>query len=254
MDTRVALLKKFYSTMQTDKLKLELMSYGFAFLDKLASEGIVLEYGELAANLIHKYRLSNVSQHGMNQLLQGHVNKAHNVCLYFNELANNTFCFNLDNNCKVNNTSLIPEMKPTVTYLREQLQEYAIEPLVIESGRGYHLWCRLDQAVDNQLLFDFLLRISAKAMASLHKHGYDYNRIKFNIYPNPKTVNIASLRLFGSEHIKKNVFSYVQLQNRVLDEAASWEYFTQYLTGKIICKHQFLAAHADLLDAIPSNS
>jgi hypothetical protein len=240
--------------MQTDKLKLELMNYGFAFLDKLVSDGINLEYGELAVNLIHKYRLSNVSQHCMNQLLQGHVNKSHNVCLYFNELANNTFCLNLDNNYKVNNTALIPEMKPTVIYLKEQLQEYAIEPLVIESGRGYHLWCRLDQAVDNQLLFDFLLRISARTMLSLSNHGYDYNRIKFNIYPNPKTINIASLRLFGSEHIKKKVFSYVHLHNRVLDETASWEYFTQYLTCQTIGKHQFLAAHADLLAAIPPNS
>lgn len=251
MDTKVALLKEFYSSMQTDKLKLELMSYGFAFLDKLLTDGIVLEYGELAVNLIHKYRLNNVSQHCMNQLLQGHVKKAHNVCLYFNEVANNIFCFNLDNNYKVNNTYLIPEMKPTVTFLKQHLQEYAIEPLVIESGRGYHLWCRLDQAVDNQQLFDFLLRISAKAMASLSEHGYDYNRIKFNIYPNPKTINIASLRLFGSEHIKNKIFSYVHIQDRVLDEIASWEYFSQYLDCKTISQQQFLAAHTDLLLAIP---
>ncbi len=240
--------------MQTDKLKLELMSYGFAFLDKLVSDGIILDYGELAVNLIHKYRLSQVSAPCMNQLLQGHVNKAHNVCLYFNEFANNTFCFNLDNNYKVNNTALIPEMKPTVTYLQKQLQEYAIEPLVIESGRGYHLWCRVDQAVDNQLLFDFMLRISAKTMASLNRHGYDYNRIKFNIYPNPKTINIASLRLFGSKHIKKKVFSFVHLQDCVLDETASWEYFAHYLICKTMDKHQLLAAHADLLAAIPASN
>ncbi|MBU2700483.1 hypothetical protein Ga0466249_001575 [Sporomusaceae bacterium BoRhaA] len=251
MDTRVALLKNFYSTMQTNKLKLELMSHGFPFLDKLISEGITLEYGELATNLVHKYRLLNVPQHRMNQLLQGHVNKIHNICLYFNELANNTFCFNLDNNCKINNMALIPEMKPTVTLLKQHLQKYAIEPLVIESGRGYHLWCRLDQAVDNQQLFDFLLRISAKAMASLSEHGYDYNRVKFNIYPHPKTINIASLRLFGSEHVKKKVFSYVHLDHCVLDEVQSWEYFSQYLTSKTISKHQFLEAHADLLATIP---
>jgi hypothetical protein len=237
--------------MQTDKLKLELMSYGFAFLDELIKDGMILEYGELAVNLVHKYRLLNVSPERMHRLLDGHIHKIHNVCLYFHEQANNVCCLNLDNNYKVNNTSLIPEMKPAVALLRRHLREYSIEPLVVESGRGYHLWCRLDQAADNRRLFEFLLRIAAKTMASLKEDGHDYNRIKFNMYPNPQIVRIASLRLFGSEHIKNKIFSHVHLDDRILNERDSWDYFSRYLSEETITYKHFLEAHANLLAAIP---
>ena len=110
MDSRVILLKEFYSTMQKDKLKLESNCYGFGFLNTLLSHDIKLEYGELTSSLIHKYKLVDIPEYRMDTLLQGHINKYYNACLYFNEIANNIFCFNLDNNFKENNTDLIPEM------------------------------------------------------------------------------------------------------------------------------------------------
>lgn len=240
MDSRVILLKEFYSTMQKDKLKIESNCYGFDLLDGLLSQGIKLEYGELTSSLIHKYKLVNISEDCMADFLQGHINKHYNACLYFNEIANNILCFNLDNNFKENNTELIPEMQYSVNWLTEYLTELEIEPLVIVSGRGYHVWCRLDAPVDNKQLHKFMLQIVAKTMEALHVNGYDYNRVKFNMYPNNEIINTVSLRFFGSEHVKNKIFSYVYTNNGVLEEDASWRYFTEYLKHKTISKDQFM--------------
>jgi hypothetical protein len=240
MDTRIALLKEFYSTRQKDKLKLETNCYGFEFLDSLLSDGVMLEYGELSDRLIHKYKLMNVAGSRVDELLKGHINKEYNVCLYFDEQANNIFSFNLDNNLKENDTELTPEMKFSVDCLMEHLIDLAIEPFVTVSGRGYHVWCRLDEPIDNKILYGFMMKMAARTMESLHKNGYDYNRVKFNMYPNNEIVNIVSLRFFGSEHIKNKVFSYVYTKNGTLDEIDSWIYFAEYMRNKTISKDQFI--------------
>jgi hypothetical protein len=250
MDTRVELLKRFYNTMNPRMLKLEAEIYGFNFLDALAANDITLEYGQLSEKLIQKYKLLNLTEQHLNQFLQGHINKEYNVCQYFNQIANNIFCFNLDNNYKVNNTALIPETTLALKTLKQYLEEYALTPLVIASGRGYHTWCRLDTPVDNNQLFNFSIRIAAKVMASLHEQGYNYNKIKFSVYPNPRVVTRGSLRLFGSKHIKTKEFSYVYSSHGLLDETSSWKYFEKYLTSKIIAKDQFLQAHTAVLQEI----
>jgi hypothetical protein len=251
MDGKIKLLNEFYNTMQSGKVKLELMAHGFDFLAKLTQDGFRVEYGELAVNLVHKYRLLDVSEVGLKRLLEGHIRKEHNVCRYFDAHANTTFCLNLDNNCKVDNLELIPELEPTVRFLRQHLREYEIEPLVIQSGRGYHLWCRVDEAVENRMLYDFLLRIAAKAIASLHESDLDYRRVKFNLYPDPQTVAIASLRLFGSEHVKKKAFSHVHLDTQVLDERESWDYFACFAEEKTIPRQRFLNAYNAMMTMIP---
>jgi hypothetical protein len=244
MDSRVNLLKEFYSNLQKDKAKLETYRYGFEFLEEMAAGGVTLEYGELTlSGLLHKYKLMNIPEHRLDELLQAHIMKTCNLCLYFDEAANNTFCLNLDNNYKTNNTILIPEMKFTVRVLREHLGELGIEPLVIASGRGYHLWCRFDVAIHNDRLYGFMLRLAAKSMATLHENGYDYNKIKFNLYPDLRILNVVSLRLFGSVHAKNKIFSYIHTPEGLLDEAASWEYFEYYMKNKTITEQQFAKAY-----------
>jgi hypothetical protein len=243
MDTRVKLLKEFYNSMQRGKLKLEIDRYGFDFLDEILSDGITIEYGQLTAfGLTHKYKLLNVPDNRLDNLLKWHINKECNICLYFDEIANNTFCFNLDNNYKSNNTQLIPEMKLAVNAIIKNIEEFGIEPLVIASGRGYHVWCRLGATIDNKLISDFMIRTAAKSMWALHENGFDHNKVKCNMYPNCKNNDILSLRLFGTNHIKNKVFSYICTESGPLDEDNSWDFFADYITNKTIPKDQFMQA------------
>jgi hypothetical protein len=141
MDPRVMLLKEFYRGLPQDRAKVETHEQGFAFLEMLLAGGVTLEYGELTlTRLLHKYKLGNIPEARMDELLCAHVEKRCNVCLYFDGEANDTFCFNLDNNHKADNTVLIPEMKAAVRALREHLAGLGCEPLTVASGRGYHLW------------------------------------------------------------------------------------------------------------------
>lgn len=251
MDIKVALLDEFYSTMCRDKVKLETKNYGFDFLDTLTSDSLTLDYVQLDNHFIHKYRLLNIQESSRERLLLGHVQQDYNVCLYFHPAANNTLCFNLDNNNKADNTKITTEMSLATKYLQQHLAKYGIEPLVIPSGRGYHHWCRFREPIANHLLFDFMVRISAKTLASLHINHYDYHAVKFNMSPNPKVVNVVSLRLFGSKHIKTGTFSCINTPNGVLGESASWDYFRGYLRNKTVSSQQFTLAYDELVKEIP---
>lgn len=245
MDFKLMLLKQFYGGLPTDRVKIETERHGFAFLAQLLAGGAELEYGELTlSGLLHKYKLVNIRQGWLDALLMAHIAKECNVCLYFAAGANNMFCFNLDNNYKTNNTVVIPEMDFAVRTVRERLGELGCEPLIIASGRGYHLWCRLDGMIDNDRLYQFMLRTAAHAMAGLHGNGYDYSRIKFNLYPDIRTSDVVSLRLFGSEHAKNKIFSRVLTPDGLLDEAVSWDYFAAYVQGKTISADRFSRAYA----------
>ncbi len=248
MDFKVKLLKEFYCGLPKDKAKVETHNYGFEFLDKMLAGGLNLEYGELTlTGLLHKYKLVNIPEKMMDELLLSHTNKECNVCLYFNEAKNNVFCFNLDNNHKTNNTLIIPEMNLAVRALRGHLSELGCEPLIIASGRGYHVWCRLDSEVDNNLLYSFMLRLAAMTMVKIHENGYDYNKVKFNFYPDIRINNVVSLRLFGSEHAKNRTFSYIYTLNGLLNEAVSWTYFEEYMKCKTISKKKFTDAYETIM-------
>ena len=247
MDHRVRLLKAFYAGLPQDRAKLEIREHGFAFLEKLLSDGVTLDYGELTlTDLLHKYKLGNIPPGRMDELLEAHVGKRCNVCLYFEPTANSLFCFNLDNNHKTNNTVIIPEMDSAVRALRDLLCALGCEPLILASGRGYHVWGRLERAVDNDLLHEFLSRAAVRIMAQLHSGGFDYQKIKFNVYPDKRIRGVVSLRLFGSEHAKNKVFSKVYTPAGLLDEAASWAYFENYLGNRTISLETFDAACIEL--------
>ena len=244
MDPRVALLKEFYRALPKDRAKVETDRHGFDFLASLLSGGLTLEYGELTpVGLLHKYKVANIPEGRMDELLQSHVEKACNVCLYFGSPQSSLFCFNLDHNHPPDAPAPVPEVDLTAGALRARLAALGCEVLVVASGRGYHLWGRLAEAVDNDRLHDFMLRAAVQAMAELHQRGgYDHRRIKLNFYPDPRTRDIVSLRLFGSEHAKNKVFSRVLTAEGLLDEAASWRHFERHLADRTISPAAFAEA------------
>lgn len=251
MDNKVELIKDFYRDMPAGCVKIETVRHGFAFLDELLAGGMVLEYGERhVAGAVHKYKCSNVPEWKLNELLASHVRKECNVCLYFRGDANSLFCFNLDNNHKFNNKVVIPEMALTVRLLRDILSGAGCEPLVIASGRGYHLWCRLDGAVDNGALYDFMLRAMARTLFGVHKEGLDHNKIKANFYPDPRSVNVVSLRLFGTEHTNNKAFSQILEPEGLLDEPDSWAAFEEHLRTNTIARDTFDTAYSRITGAL----
>lgn len=240
MDTKLNLLKEFYAGLPKDRAKVETSGLGFEFLESLLSDGTTLEYGEMhRTGLLNKYKLSNLSEQKLDDLLRAHIAKENNVCLYFDPEVSSIFCINLDNNNKTNNTELIPEIKSALNLLREHLTILGCEPLIIASGRGYHLWCRLSGPIDNNQLHSFMLRLTAMTLAGLHNRGLDYNQIKANFYPDPRVRNKVSLRLFGSEHSRNKTFSRILSQETLLDEDDSWKAFESHLRTKTISAEKF---------------
>ena len=245
MDPRVSLLREYYGGLPMDRAKVETREHGFAFLERLQEGGLTLDYGELTlSGLLHKYRLSGIPPARMDALLHDHVEKRCNVCLYFADGANRTFCFNLDNNHKTDNTQIIPEMALAMRAVRGALEALGCPPLVLASGRGYHLWCRLSEPVDNTNLYAFMRKVSVGALAAVHAAGLDHRRVKVNVYPDRRTRDTVSLRLFGSDHAKNRVFSRVVSGDGLLDEAASWAEFERHLREKTIAPADFLRAFA----------
>jgi hypothetical protein len=226
VDPKVTLLKTFYRGLLADKAKLETHEHGFAYLERFSARGAALEYGELTGHsLLHKYKFTGISEGLMDELLEAHVAQTTNVCLYFHPEANELFSFNLDNNHKTRNTEPLEEMERAVVFLRQLLQEAGFDPLVVSSGRGYHLWCRLDRAVPNARLQAFMIRLAARTLAHLHQAGFDGQKLKFNFYPDLRSIDVVSLRLFGTRHAKTGAFSHILGPTGPLDEEASWVHF-----------------------------
>jgi hypothetical protein len=254
MDPRVELLKGFSRGFIPGTAKIETERFGFAFLDELLSGGAGLEYGELTSTrLLHKYKLVNIPEDRMDHLLQLHVDKVCNVCRYFDAAANDVFCFNLDNNHKTDNTAAIPEMGLAIRSLGGCLRDLGCEPLIVASGRGYHVWCRLEERVENGRLHGFMLRVAVRALMAFHRSGLDHRNVKFNFYPDVKAHNVVSLRLFGTEHAKNKVFSHVLTPEGLLGEEASWKYFEDFIRNKALTLARFQAAE-DALAAPHFNS
>jgi hypothetical protein len=248
MDPGVTLLRQFSRGFVSGKAKIETEQFGFAYLEQLLSGGVTLEYGELTGTrLLHKYKIVDVPDRRMDELLQMHILKECNVCRYFGADENDVFCFNMDNNHTTNNTEIIPEMNLALGALRKCLEDLGCEALTIASGRGYHGWLRLEEPVENKLLYSFMLRAAAHALLPLRTGGYDHHTIKFSFYPDIKVNDVVSLRLFGSEHAKNKVFSHVFTPEGLLDEAASWKYFEHFVRNETMSPAKFRAALDELL-------
>jgi hypothetical protein len=248
VDRRVAFLKTFYRGLPTDRVKLEVSAYGFDFLAQLERRGIELEYGELTlTELLHKYKLTRINETQMDELLGWHVAKLCNVCLYFDRQANPLFSFNLDNNHAHDGSRLIPEVQLAVRALVERLNELGCNPLVIASGRGYHVWCRLEAPIANDRLYALMLHTAAGSLLTLQQQGFDTNNMKFNLYPDVRIQDRVSLRLFGSEHAKNHVFSCILNGDTLLDEEASWTFFQHHVESKTVTVDAFDRAYDTLV-------
>lgn len=243
MDSKVTLLKEFSRGFVRDKAKIETEQFGFAYLEQLLSGGGTLEYGELTdTRVLHKFKLAGIADRKMDALLQLHVMKECNVCRYFGLEKNDVLCFNMDNNHKRDNTAIIPEMSLALDALRECLLDLGCEPLIVASGRGYHVWLRLDEPLENGLLYSFMLGAAARAMLALLSAGGDRRTIKFSFYPDINVNDGVSLRLFGSDHAKNNVFSRVLAPQGLLDEADSWRHFEHFVGSRTTSAATFRSA------------
>jgi len=236
------LIKAFFSGLQTGQLKLETRRHGFTFLEEILAGGVELEYGQLADGLIHKYKLLNVGASRLDGFLQGHVAGDYNVCGYFSENGNNLCCFNVDDNLRSHDyqvsTEPMLEVRLGMDALLATLNDLGLTPLVVLSGRGYHVWLRFREVVANPELYKFSIRVAARALAVLHPAGADYRRIKIGVYPHPEIIHTGSLRLFGSKHVRSGVFTHVLRDGHLLSEAASWDYFAACLReGTIPTEH-----------------
>lgn len=248
MDPRVILLKNFSNGFIRDKAKIETEQFGFDYLERLLSGGSRLEYGDLTTSrVLHKYKMVDIPPFRMDELLHMHIMKECNVCRYFGSEKNDVFCFNMDNNHKTNNTVIIPELSLALATLRQCLLELDCEPLIVASGRGYHVWLRLTEPLENKLLYDFMVQAAARALLPLLADGYDRHAIKFRFYPDIKVNDVLSLRLFGSDHALNNVFSRVSTPDALLGEEDSWKYFERFVQSGSISTMTFRAALDTLL-------
>lgn len=229
------LLRAFSGTFVPGVVKIEVEGFGFSFLERLLAGGGRLDYGELTATrLLHKYKLVEVPDARLDLLLQAHVDRECNVCRYFGETQNDVFCFNLDNNHRTDATAIIPETDRAVRSLSRLLASVGCPPLVVASGRGYHVWCRLSGPVENERIHGFMLNAAVRVLAGFPDAELDHRRIKFNFYPDPRTHGVVSLRLFGSLHAKNKVFSNVWTVDGLLGEDDSWEAFGRFVeTGAV---------------------
>jgi hypothetical protein len=255
MDPRVTLLKEFSSGFIRDRAKIEAEEFGFAYLERLLSDGGTLEYGHLAdTRVLHKYKIVDITDNRMDELLRMHVMKECNVCRYFGAEKNDVLCFNVDSNHKASDTANIRELNLALNALRECLLSLGCEPLIVASGRGYHAWVRLDEPVENKLLYNFMVRAAARALLPLLIGGDDHRTIRFRFYPDIKVNDALSLRLFGSEHANNKVFSRVFTPGGLLDEAGSWKYFEDFVRNKTTCTTTFSSALDELVRGIPAVS
>ena len=250
MADRVELLERFYAELPSDRAKIESHEHGFAYLERQRARGLRLEYGEMSGHaLLHKYKVSAISPRVARELLHEHVASTCNLCRYFRPDENGLFCLNLDNNHKVNNTEVLPEMRVAITALRKVLRDLHLEPLVLASGRGYHVWVRLDARVANPVLYTVMVRSAAIMLAHVQHAGGDSRRLKVNFYPDIRSHDIVSLRLFGTVHAKNRVFSHVATDEGPLSVDASWTAFENHLHNETIPVAILHDAHETLLAA-----
>lgn len=243
-DSRVELLKQFYSSIDKTTMKLEVLDYGFDFIKTMENAGITVDYVELKG-IIHKYKFKNIKPLIYDYLIKQHIEQSGNVCGYFHKTHNNVFAFNLDNAHKDKNTEPTSQMKATVQIMRKYLNAVGIEPLITNSGRGYHLWVRLDKPIANEKIQDFMIKINARTQVTIGDFGMDKDKIMISMYPN-KDTTYGSLRLFGSKHVKNQEFSHVITKDGVLDEMQSWIYFSNYINQHTITEEQLERALVDI--------
>lgn len=224
MEAKAELLKAFYPTADRTQAKLETAEHGPGFLRELQSMS-TLRYGEWIEGTF-KYRLEGISPAGFDVLLRRHLESSLNLCVYFHPRANAMFCLNLDRFQKSGEN-----LRELAKILLALLRRLEIEPLVLQSGHGYHFWCRLAAPAENARLQEFLHAVTELSVFQAVAAGVSIARLQFICYPRPRVDDI-SIRLFGCRHTVSGLFSRVVASldggDLLLGEEESWAAFARY--------------------------
>ena len=225
MPSKIDLLREFYNTADTTRLKIETKFCGLPYCKELKRLG-TLEYIAFDQKVC-KYRISGLPPDAYQSFLEQHLEKKINLCAYFNPEENAVFAFNLDFVSAIGT-----DLKIYALYLFRDLYVLGIFPLVLRSGHGYHFWCKVSEPVANTKLRAFMKAACDKAFEEAVSKGVNTDLLRCTRYPRLNTGDI-SIRLFGSNHIVTGLFSNVVIRideaDTILNEADSWSYFEKYL-------------------------
>lgn len=257
MDTKIKLLKEFYSSMDMSQMKIECHDYDWNLVktfEKLSTIDYI-ESGEQR----HAYRVSNVSLFGCDLLLEKHIEGAGNVCCYFDTMANNVLCFNLDVNTGTDTVSF--EMQSTVIILRDYLRSLGMEPLIIQTGKGFHCWLRFSEPIPNRELDNFMLMAKVMTRITMKSINVDHNKVNFCRYPDNNETQSFSLRLAGSRHIRTKEFCSIIHGNGtdllVLAEEHFWQCLADHMERHTISIEHFreqVQRQHSLINDMPSDN
>ena len=227
---KLELLKQYFESVSRSVIKYEtIQNYGFDFLNTI-KDNIV--YTELLKN-ISKYKLQNLTEEQFDTYLMKHIEKQDNVCAYFNTKANNVFIFNIDEEKK-------GLANATAKYMYNFLVLAGIEPMMLKSGRGWHLWCRLTQRVPNAIIADYMIQIILITTLWLKFEGYDEKKVNISRYPMYPEKQSNSLRFPMSYHVRTKEFSNVSHPIRgELSEEESWDFLKEHMETKSLTVEEF---------------
>lgn len=236
MSYKIDLLREFYNTIDTTKVKIET---GFRGLHYCSELNRIANLDYLAfENKICKYRISALSPESFNKFLEQHIAKMINLCAYFSPEQNSVFAFNLDIANTVDN-----DLKVYASYLFKNMLLFGFYPLIIKSGHGYHFWCKINEPVSNIKLRAFMKYVRDKATKDIINKGINTDVLRCTCYPRLNTGDI-SIRLFGSTHVTTGCFSNIVTRigatDTILDEFNSWRFFESYLLKCCIPTSVFL--------------
>jgi hypothetical protein len=243
MHSKIKLLNEFYSTIDREQVKIETKIHGFDYLSTLRNMA-VLDYCELK-NGVYKYRLSKVKIDLFMVLLNDHLAKKINLCTYFHKENNNLFALNLDFT-----SAWVNKIKIAALFMADNLMKIGITPLIIKSGHGYHIWCRISDPVKNIRLQAFMTVLTNLIVSQMNEKGLETSDLQCTCYPRPN-VSDVSIRLFGSEHMKTGMFSsiitQINAEDAILSEEESWSYFERYMNESTVTREHFEKVVDDLI-------
>jgi hypothetical protein len=218
------LLKNFYKTIDKTQMKIEISHLNLQYIDQL-KKFATIDYCSFK-EYYYQLRVSNVTEEGYDYFLNEHIAKRISLCCYFNRTKNSIFAFNLDSSIKEN-----PALKIFMLYLCKILEHCGLHAMILKSGHGYHVWCGLQNRIENTKLQVFEEIAVQLATYEAVKSGACFDDIQYVCYPRLKH-NDISIRLFGSNHVASNIFTYIvtkiDKKDLLLDENDSWMRFENY--------------------------
>ncbi len=240
MSDKLELLLRFYRTADKTQAKLETADFSAELLERLRRIGTV-DYAEFK-NGTFSFRLSGLRSGTFEALAGEHLAGRGSVCCYFDRRANDLFAANVDSEFMEPR-----DAKIFTLYYTEGLTRYGLHPLITRSGHGYHIWCRLQSAVENAALRELTCFFIVRAAALTVRKGGDLSHLQCICYPRGEQ-NDISLRMFGGRHPGSGRFCPVATAvgpaDTLLSEEDSWLFFERYLEHAPVSSEAFAQALA----------